>query len=218
MKTIRLILRTILVVGAVTLAVAIVWAFLPLGATNAVTIFALKGGKTAMLVITTLIFAAYFYWLVQNIAHFGRAERARLAIVTLGILACLSLISFGGVTTDDTDCQRFDYNAKMNGGIKQIRGATYIVNICGSGARSHGLFADQNEQVKLIVTDGHGSTLASRLFFVFWDGRPQQDSIKIRGNKLIYFDASDENDGERAISMPPTKIDWVAARIPIWLH
>ncbi|WP_175839273.1 hypothetical protein [Burkholderia anthina] len=218
MKVIRLILRAISVVGAVILAVAIVWAFLPPGATNAAVIFALKHGKTATLVITTMIFAAYFYWLLRNIAHFGRAKRAGLAIVTLGILVCLSLIGFGGMTIDDTDCQRFDYNTKMNGGIKQIDGTTYVINICGSGARSHGLFADQNEQVKLVVTDAHGSTLASRLFFVFWDGRPEQDSIKIRGDKLIYFDASDENDSERAISMPPTRIDWVAARIPIWLR
>lgn len=218
MKVIRLILGTIFVVGAATLAVAIVWAFLPPDATNAATIFALKHSKTAMLVITTMIFAAYCYWLLRNIAHFGRAKRAGLAIVTLGISVCFLLISVGGITTDDTDCQSFDYNAKMNGGIKQIDGTTYIINICGSGARSHGLFADQNEQVKLVVTDAHGSMLASRLFFVFWDGRPEQDSIKICGHKLIYFDASDESDSERAISMPPTKIDWIAARIPIWLR
>lgn len=218
MKTIRLILRTILVVGAVILVAAIVWPFLPPGATNAVAIFALKNGKTAIFVVTAVIFAAYFYWLLRNITHFGRAKRVGLAIVTLGLLACLSLISLGGITTDDTDCQRFNYNAKMNGGIKQVDGTTYIINICGSGTRSHGFFADQNEQVKLVVTDAHGSTLATRLFFVFWDGRPGEDSIKIRDGKLIYFDASDEYDSKRSISMPPTVIDWVAARIPIWLR
>lgn len=217
---IRLILRTILVVGVVALVAAIVWPFLPPGATNAIAIaiFALKNGKTAIFVVTAVIFAAYFYWLLRNIAHFGRAKRAGLAIVTLGLLACLALISLGGVTTDDTDCQRFNYNAKMNGGSKQVDGTTYIVNICGSGARSHGFFADQNEQVKLVITDANGSTLATRLFFVFWDGRPGEDSIKIRDGKLIYFDASDQYDSMRSISLPPTASDWVFARIPIWLR
>ncbi|MCA7888878.1 hypothetical protein LGM58_37495 [Burkholderia contaminans] len=217
-KAISIILRAALVAVAVCLVVAVAWMFLPAGATNAITIFALKNGKTAIFVITAVIFAAYFYWFLRNIAHFGRAKRVGLAIGTLGFLACFSLISFGGFTTDDTDCQRFNYNAKMNGGIKQVDGTTYIVNICGSGARSHGFFADQNEQVKLVVTDAHGSTLATRLFFVFWDGRPGEDSIKIRDNKLIYFDASDEYDSKRSISMPPTTIDWIAARIPFWLR
>ncbi|VWB92294.1 hypothetical protein BAR24066_04385 [Burkholderia arboris] len=120
--------------------------------------------------------------------------------------------------TDDTDCQRFNYNVKMNGGIKQIDGTTYIINVCGSGARGNGFFADQNEQVKLVVTDAHGSTLAIRLFSVFWDGRSGEESLTIRKEKLIYFDASDEYDSERSISMPPTTLDWVAARIPIWLR
>lgn len=215
---IRLTLKAILVVGALTLVAAIAWAFLPPGATNAIVIFALKNSKTVIFVIAAIIFAAYFYWLLRNIGHFGRAKRVGLAIVTLGFLACFALISFGGITTDDTDCQRFNYNAKMNGGIKQVDGTTYTINLCGSGARSHGFFADQNEQVKLVVIDAHGSTLATRLFSVFWDGRPGQDSIKIRDGKLIYFDASDQYDSMRSISMPPTTIDWIAARMPIWLR
>ncbi|WP_249184823.1 hypothetical protein [Burkholderia cenocepacia] len=77
---------------------------------------------------------------------------------------------------------------------------------------------DQNEQVKLVVSDAHGSMLATRLFFVFRDGRPGEESLEIRKNKLIYFDASDEYGRERSISMLPTKLDWIAARIPLWLH
>jgi len=218
MKMTHSILRTILVVGAVTLMAAAMWAFLPPDGTNAIAIFALRNGKTAFVIVGAVIFAAYFYWLLGNIARFGRAKRAGLLIATLGLLGCFSLIIFGGVTVDGTDCERFNYNDKMNGGIKQVDGTTYIVNVCGSGPRGHGFFADQNEQVKLVVTDAHGSVLASRLFFVFWDGRPGEDSIKIHDAKLIYFDAADEYDSKRTISMPPTIIDWVTARIPIRLR
>ncbi|WP_232515111.1 hypothetical protein [Burkholderia ambifaria] len=147
------------------------------------------------------------YRLARNLGHLSRAKRIGLAIVMLGFLAFFYLVSFRGITTDDTDCQRFDYNAKLNGGIKQVDGTTYIVSICGSGGHANGLFADQNEQVKIVVADAHGSTLATRLFFVFWGGRPGYEPIEIHDGKLFYFDASDRYDSMRSISMPPTTID-----------
>jgi len=87
-----------------------------------------------------------------------------------------------------------------------------------SGSRNNGFFASSNEQVRIVVADERGTTLATRLFFVFWGGRPGNESIEIRDGKLIYFDAGDEYDGTRSISMPPTAIDWIAAKIPIWLR
>ncbi|UKD18050.1 hypothetical protein L3V59_41995 (plasmid) [Burkholderia aenigmatica] len=215
-KAITVTLKVAAAVVAVCLIVAIAWMFLPADATNAITLLSLKHAKTTLVAITSIIFVLYFYRLLRNVGHFSRAKRVGLAIVTLAFLACFYLVNFRGITTDDTDCQRFNYNAKLNGGIKQIGGATYIVNICGSGGgRSNGLFADQNEQVKIVVADAHGSTLATRLFFVFWGGRPGAEPIEVRDGKLIYFDASDAYDSMRSISMPPTTIDWIKARIPI---
>lgn len=218
MEALTVILKAALAVVAVCVVVSIAWMFVPVDARNAITIFALRNGKTAILVITSLIFALYLYRLARNIHHSCRAKRVGLAFATLGFLALFYLVNFRGVKTDDTDCQRFIYNVRMNGGIKQVDGTTYIVNICGSGAHGNGLSANQNEQVKLVVTDAHGTTLASRLFFVFWDGRPGEESIRIRDDRLIYFDASDEYDSMRSISMPPSAIDWIAARIPAWLR
>ncbi|WP_232440968.1 hypothetical protein [Burkholderia ubonensis] len=218
MKAITIILKMVLAVFAMSLVVAIAWVFLPVGVTNAITIFSLKHAKIAIFGITSILFVLYLFWLSRNIGHLTRAKRVGLVIVTLGFLAAFYLFSVRGIATDDTDCQRFNYNAKLNGGIKHVDGTTYMVTICGSGGRGNGLFADQNEQVKIVVADAHGSTLATRLFFVFWGGRPGNEPIEIRDGKLIYFDASDEYDGTRSISMPPTAIDWVAARIPIGLR
>ncbi|KVU39596.1 hypothetical protein WK68_14235 [Burkholderia ubonensis] len=218
MKAITLILKMALAVFAMCLAVAIAWMFLPVGARNAITLYSLKHAKITLVAIMSILFVLYLFRLRRNIGHFSRAKRVVLAIVTLGFLAVVYLFSVRRITTDDTDCQRFNYNAKLNGGIKQVDGTTYLVNICGSGGRGNGLFADQNEQVKIVVADAHGSTLATRVFFVFWGGRPGNEPIEIRDGKLIYFDASDEYDGTRSISIPPTAIDWVAARMPIWLR
>lgn len=218
MKAISIILNVILITVAVFLVVAIALMFLPNDTRNAITLFSLKNTKSAIFAITSIIFVLYLYRLVKNVNQFNRAKRVGLAIVTLFLLAFFYLVNFRGFTTDDTDCQRFNYNARLNGGIKQVDGTTYIVDICGSGHRGNGFFADQNEQVKIVVADAHGSTLATRLFFVFWGGRPGNDPIEIRDGKLIYFDASDHYDSMRSISMPPTAIDWITARLPSWLR
>ncbi|KVV16651.1 hypothetical protein WK78_36590 [Burkholderia cepacia] len=218
LKAAAVILKAVSTVVVTCLVVAIAWMFLPVDVRNAIVLFSLKHAKSTIFAITSIIFVLYFYRLVRNIGHFSRTMRAGLAIVTLGFLAFFYLVSVRGITTDETDCQRYNYNAKLNGGIKQVDGTTYIVNICGSGHRGNVLFADQNEQIKIVVADEHGSTLATRLFFVFWGGRPGNDPIEIHDGKLIYFDASDAYDSTRTISMPPTTIDWVAARIPISLR
>ncbi|QRR17607.1 hypothetical protein GJG85_26945 [Burkholderia sp. MS389] len=212
------ILKVVLSVIAIYLVVDIGWTFVPVDVHNAITIFALVHTKLAIFGITSIIFGFYVYRLVRNFNRFSRAKRAGAAIVTLVFFAFVYLVGYRGIMIDRTDCQRFNYNVKMNGGVKQVDGITYIVNICGSGVRSNGFLGDQNEQVKLVVSEAHGSTLATRLFFVFWDGRPGEDSTIIRKNKLVYFDASDEDDSERSISLPPTTFDWVAAKFPIWIR
>lgn len=217
-KAISVILKATLITVAVFLVGAIAWMFLPNDSRNAITLLSLKNAKSALFAITSIVFVLYFYRLVRNIKQFNRAKRVRLTILTLFFWAFFYLVNFRELTTDDTDCQRFNYNTKLNGGIKQVDGTTYIVNICGSGHRGDGLFADQNEQVKIVVADAHGSTLATRLFFVFWGARPGNDPIEFRDGKLIYFDASDQYDSMRSISMPPTAIDWITARLPFWLR
>ncbi|MCA8239634.1 hypothetical protein [Burkholderia sp. AU32262] len=212
------IFKVVLSVIAIYLVVDIGWTFVWVDVHNAITIFALLHTKPAIFAITSIIFGFYLYRRVRNFNRFSRAKRAGLAIVTFVFFAFVYLVGFRGIMADRTDCQRFNYNVKMNGGVKHVDGTTYIINICGSGAPGNGFFVDQNEQVKLVVSNAHGSTLATRLFFVFWDGRPGEESTIIRKNKLIYFDASDEYDSERSISLPPTTLDWIAARIPIWLR
>lgn len=218
MKGAMTILKVVLSVIAIYLVVDIAWLFLPLNVRNGIVLVSAMNTKPAIFAITSIIFGFYLYRRVRNFNRFSRAKRAGLAIVTLVFFAFVYLVGFRGIMADRTDCQRFNYNVKMNGGVKHVDGTTYIINICGSGAPGNGFFVDQNEQVKLVVSNAHGSTLATRLFFVFWDGRPGEESTIIRKNKLIYFDASDEYDSERSISLPPTTLDWIAARIPIWLR
>ncbi|WP_241020715.1 DUF6402 family protein [Burkholderia sp. Ac-20344] len=48
--------------------------------------------------------------------------------------------------------------------------------------------------------------------------QPLDDTTVSLGWALKFRDASDAYDSTRTISMPPTTIDWVAARIPISLR
>jgi len=218
MKGLSIILRTAAGVVAAVLVGAFAWALLPAAVTNGITLYSLFNAKIVVFGGTSILFALYLYRLLKNIDHFSRSKRVVLTSVTLSFLAFFYVVNFRGIATDDTDCQRYNYNGKLNGGIKQVADKAYIVNLCGSGSRNSGFFANPNEQVKLVVTDEHGATLATRLFFVFWGGRRGNEPIEIRDGKLIYFDAADEYDGTRSISMPPTAIDWIAAKIPIWLR
>lgn len=217
MKALSLVLRTALGIVALFLVAAIAFAFLPASVSNGLVIFSLSNVKILILGVTSILFALYVVRLLRNVDRFSSTKRVVLAIVTLAFLGCFYVVGFRGVTTDDTDCQRYNYNDKLNGGIKQVGGKTYIVNVCGSG-RSSDSFADQNERVKIVVADAQGSALATRYFFVFWGGRPGHDPIEIHNGRLFYFDASDTYDGTRSISLPPTTFDWIAARIPAWLR
>ncbi|UTV58496.1 hypothetical protein [Burkholderia arboris] len=140
------IVKVALSVIAIYLVVDTGWLFLPLNVRNGIILVAAMNTKHAIFAITSILFGFYLYRLVRNFNRFSRSKRVGLAIVTLGFFAFIYLVGFRGIMTDDTDCQRFNYNVKMNGGIKQVDGTTYIVNICGSGRHGSGFFADQNRR------------------------------------------------------------------------
>jgi hypothetical protein len=88
----------------------------------------------------------------------------------------------------------------------------YIINICGSGANNSHFFGDSLDSVQLTITDAQGSLLAKKRYKVFWDGQPGHEPITIGKEKIIYQD--DEKQEDRTITMPPTFLDWIRARLP----
>lgn len=135
-----------------------------------------------------------------------------VAIVLLVLGAGAATVAFWG-NHDYTDCQRYNYNNKLNGGVKEFDGKKYTINICGSGTNNSHFFGDSFDTVKLTITNAQGEVVAKRRYKVFWDGVPGHEPLTIDKNRIIYQD--DEEQTDHTISMPPTTIEWIRARIPL---
>lgn len=115
---------------------------------------------------------------------------------------------------DDTDCQRYNYTEKLNGGVKEFQGKKYKINICGSGVNSSHIFGGSMDKVELTIFDEHGELLAKKHYKVFWDGQPGHAPLTIGKDSITYQD--DEKQKDHTIIMPPSFIDWIQARISLF--
>lgn len=114
---------------------------------------------------------------------------------------------------DETDCQRYNYTEKLNGGVKEFQGKKYKINICGSGVNNSHIFGNSMDKVELTVLDEHGVLLAKRHYKVFWDGQPGHEPLNIRKDSITYQD--DENQKDYKITMPPSLFEWIKARVSL---
>lgn len=132
--------------------------------------------------------------------------------VTLSLVVSAIVIgSFTSNLFDNTDCQSYNYNGKLNGGVKIFDNKKYNVNICGSGVNNSMFSGDSMDVVQLTITDERGSILAKRRYKVFWEGQPGHEPIIINKNSITYQD--DDKQRDYTITMPPTLVDWMRARI-----
>jgi len=134
------------------------------------------------------------------------------------ILIWLLLFGYGASlleqSFDNTDCQKFNYNAKLNGGVKEFNGKKYTVNICGSGVNDSHFFGDKMDTVKLTITNEQGDIVSKRRYKILWEAEPGHQPITIGQGSITYQD--DERQKDYSITMPPTMFDWVRARLPLF--
>lgn len=129
-----------------------------------------------------------------------------LAIVSLGVLVVYALNNH-----NDIDCQRYNYNSVLNGGVKEFDEKKYIVNICGSGVDDRRFLGDKMDNVRLTISNDKGEVLAIRNYKIFWDGQPGHEPLVIEKNRIVYQD--DKEQVDHSISMPPTILDRIRARL-----
>lgn len=134
------------------------------------------------------------------------------SIILLLLVAGVTTVAFWG-NHDYTDCQRYNYNSKLNGGVKDFDGKKYIVNICGSGTNNGRFFGDSFDAVELTITNDQGDIVAKRRYKVFWDGVPGHEPLTVGKNSITYQD--DEEQENHTITMPPSAFEWIRARIPL---
>lgn len=99
------------------------------------------------------------------------------------------------------------FTKELNGGRKNFHGAEYDVNLCGTDIKN-------GTNIRLQVFSSSGELLAQRYFSYYVNSATERD-ITEGVDSLIYYDSSKENPMQ-SISIPPTKWDWIRARLPLF--
>jgi len=103
------------------------------------------------------------------------------------------------------------YTEEMNGGIHIFQGRQYNIVLCGfrGGINPSNI---HNDQIRLMVYSMQGELLASRYFEFNWGLR----ELEYGNDYLIYADGRGSKI-ETRMAMPPTRLDWIRARLPrVW--
>ena len=166
--------------------------------------------------LAILFFLTYTAFRVFKKAESPKQEFIKMApAILIWLCVLIYAADFLEEFFDDTNCQHYNYNEKLNGGTKTINGKKYTINLCGNGGSNSRFFGDGLDKVKLEILNEQGEVLAKRHYSVFWDGVPSHNPIELHSDHITYYDDADQYDSQRTISMPPTIIDWIRARISL---
>ncbi|QXW45188.1 hypothetical protein [Pseudomonas amygdali] len=129
------------------------------------------------------------------------------------MLTALVIYSAAFNVLDSTDCRSYNHTKELNGGTKNFDNKTFVISICGVGVNNSLFNGDGMERVRLTISDDQGELLARRYYRVFWDGQPGHEPLKVSDNSITYQDDREQKD--HAITMPPTRLEWIRARLPL---
>jgi len=89
-------------------------------------------------------------------------------------------------------------------------GRKFKIVLCGIGGDENFM----NDKIRMQIFSESGDLLAQRKFYVDWDGA-EMFELSYGDDHLIYIDQNRPNDYKRKVSMPPTWLDWIRARLPL---
>lgn len=127
-------------------------------------------------------------------------------------LLVLAIYSAAFNLFDNSNCQGYNHTEKLNGGTKITGNKTFVITICGAGVNNSLFNGDGMERVRLTIFDDQGELLVRRYYKVFWSGQPGHEPLKVSEDSIIYRDDKEQKD--HTITMPPTRLEWVRARLP----
>jgi hypothetical protein len=132
---------------------------------------------------------------------------AALAIYALlGVNAYLALRQSSTFPAQYPFCEK--HTKYLNGGEKFFAGRKFRIVLCGDwGAENF-----MHDEVRMQIFSDSGELLAQRKFYVDWGG---EIPLEYGEDYLIYFDLARHNDVRRKVSMSPTRLDWIRARLPL---
>ncbi|WP_144025289.1 hypothetical protein [Burkholderia sp. HI2500] len=130
----------------------------------------------------------------------------RKHVIAIALLLVLAIPSLA-LRKSYEGCE--SYTQALNGGTKEFAGEKYKIEMCGA-PRSFG----DGDEIRLQVKGPAGDVLAERYFAVrtINDAAPRE--LEYGDDNIFYYDQS-KSSPLRFISMPPSRMDWWTARIPL---
>jgi hypothetical protein len=137
-------------------------------------------------------------------------KKVVFTLVSLVVLAYVGLLIFvHSFPPKYANCER--YTKDLNGGIKTIGARKYNVKMCGTGGDEN----SNEDEIELTVSSEQGELLAKRHFMVHWMAN-FHEPLEYQEDQLIYYDFSTHNNFKKSVTIPPTTIDWLRARLPFF--
>lgn len=101
------------------------------------------------------------------------------------------------------------YTQDLNGGMRELGGEKYKIELCGARR-----FLGDGDEIRLQVLGPAGDVLVERFFAVrtINDAAPRE--LEYGDDTIFYYDQS-KSSPLRFIAMPPSRMDWLTARIPL---
>ncbi|QDD63095.1 hypothetical protein EJD96_02505 [Herbaspirillum seropedicae] len=154
----------------------------------------------------------FFLWRMEKFSKGFRAEKRKTyrRITFLYVAALTYTLSILVITISSPfykNCE--DYTKKLNGGVRQFDGKTYHIQLCGSGPNDSG----NHDHIRLRVSNSANSLQAIRYFRIDWDFS-MDNSLKYDADGIQYLDFSSDELLQK-LYMPPSRLDWMRARIPL---
>ncbi|MET3622264.1 hypothetical protein [Burkholderia ambifaria] len=127
-------------------------------------------------------------------------------ITGLAILVFL-LIGFSINMTRPNYGQCDFFEKELNGGKKEFGGVEYYAKLCGANIRN-------GHEVRFQLFDRAGELRAQRYFSYYVNSATERELVDGVGG-IVYYDSS-SSDVMQLLAIPPTKWDWIRARLPLF--
>lgn len=180
---------------------------LPYDVTTVILFFILTFSKEIGYVLLVLLFMGTVYWLMKDKQTIKKKAYILLSLPFIGYILASCFVYF--MPSIYGDCDFYNAPDTLNAGIKTFNGKIYKVQVCGTGGNDQ---SGTDDELELQVFSQEGELLAKRHYSVNWySGGSFHEPLQYTDNSITYNPA---NQDEGKISIPPTKLDWIFARIP----
>lgn len=166
----------------------------------------IKFHEEILYAITGMVFVGLLYWLFKSKdKEILRKKLYKILAVPVVLYALLCIFVYAFPTKYD-DCK--EYTDKLKGGAHEFQGKKYTIKLCGVNTFNN------SEEIRMQVLDEEGKILALRYFTIRSNfAGPRELEY---GSDAIFYNDYSKDEALSTLDMPPTKIDWIRSKFPLF--